>query len=191
MDSTAGDLRQAAQNIEVNEKEQAEHTLEHTSSSGKDIVGEKQELDTSSSGSSSHDDPALAKLDSKVIKVGEVKEGEEAYAHLPDHEKEIVKRQLNIPSLKPNFKTLYRYATRNDLLIIVISAFCAIAGGAVMPLMTVCSVTANGLWVSWLIHDHRLSSVNWLGYFRTSSQTPYPKTSSIANCQPILYISYI
>ena len=137
MDSTGGDLSHAAQDIGANEKEQGTHDLEHQNSSGIDLVGEKQELDLSSSGSSSNDDPALTKLDSKVIKVRDVKEGEEAYAHLPEHEKEIVKRQLDIPAVKVNYRTLYRYATRNDLLIIGISAFCAIAGGAVMPLMTV------------------------------------------------------
>ena len=137
MDSTAGELNRDAQDIVVNEKDQAEHNLEHRGSSENDLVQDKLELGASSSGSSSHDDPALAKLDSKVVKVAEVKEGEEAYAHLPEHEKEIVKRQLDIPPVTVTYKTLYRYATRNDLLIIFISSICAIAGGAVMPLMTV------------------------------------------------------
>ena len=142
MDSTAGELNHAAQDVVVNEKEQSEQNLEHRGSSENDPVRDKSELGASSSGSSSHDDPALAKMDSKVIKVAEVKEGEEAYAHLPEHEKEIVRRQLDIPAVTVNYKTLYRYATRNDLLIIVISSICAIAGGAVMPLMTVISLAA-------------------------------------------------
>ena len=137
MDSTGGDLSHAAKEIEVNEEKQNTYTLEHSDSSGKNVVGEKQEQDPSSSGSSSHDDPALAKLDSKVIKVGDLKQGEEAYAHLPEHEKEVVKRQLDIPSVKVTYWTLFRYATRNDIIILVVSTICAIAGGAVMPLMTV------------------------------------------------------
>ena len=137
MDSTAGDLNHAAQEVEMNEEKQATGNLQHRVTSERDVVGEKQELNTSSSGSSSHDDPGLAKLDSKVIKVGEVKDGEEAYSHLPEQEKQIVKRQLDIPSVNVTYRTLYRYATKNDLIIIIISAFCAIAGGAVMPLMTV------------------------------------------------------
>ena len=137
MDSTGGDLNHAAKEIEVNEEKQNTYTLEHTESE-KNVVGEKQEQGPSSSGSSSHDDPALAKLDSKVIKVADnVKEGEEAYAHLPEHEKEVVKRQLDIRPVKVTYWTLYRYATRNDIIILVVSAICAIAGGAVMPLMTV------------------------------------------------------
>ena len=79
----------------------------------------------------------MEKLDSQIIKIGHVKEGEEAYAHLPDHEKAIVKRQLDIPPVKVTFLTLYRYATRNDLIIVAISSVMAIAGGAIMPLMTV------------------------------------------------------
>ena len=137
MDSTAGELNHAAQGIVVNEKNQDEHDLEHRRSSENDLVRHKSELGASSSGSSSHDDPALAKLDSKVVKIAEIKEGEEAYAHLPEHEKAIVKRQLDIPPVTVTYRTLYRYATRNDLLIIAISSICAIAGGAVMPLMTV------------------------------------------------------
>ena len=132
MDTTGGDLNHAAQKMGENIEKKLSH-----SPSARDLVGKRQDLHASSSGSSSHEDPSLEKLDSKVIKVGEVKEGEEAYAHLPAHEKEIVKRQLDIPTVKVTFKTLYRYATKNDLLIIFVSSICAIAGGAVMPLMTV------------------------------------------------------
>jgi ATP-binding cassette subfamily B (MDR/TAP) protein 1 len=135
MDSTAGDLNHAAQEMEANIEKQISNSPPE-----RDFVGEKQDPHASSSGSSSHDDPALEKLDSKIVKVGEVKEGEEAYAHLPPDEKEIVKRQLDIPTVKVTFRTLYRYATLNDLIIVTISALCAITGGAVMPLMTVCPI---------------------------------------------------
>ena len=135
MDSTAGDLNHAVQET----GREIEKKLSH-SSLEKDLVGEKDHLNLSSSSSSSQDEPSLKKLDSKVIKVGEVKEGDEAFAHLPEHEKEIVKRQLDIPTVKVTYKTLYRYATKNDLIIVAISAVCAIAGGAVMPLMTVCLI---------------------------------------------------
>lgn len=132
MDSTAGDLNHAAQEAGKEIEKQLSH-----SSSERDLVGEKQESHPDSSGSSSHDEHELKKLDSRVIKVKDVKDGEEAYAHLPPEEKEIVKRQLHTPTVTVTFKTLYRYATRNDLIIIAISALCAIGGGAVMPLMTV------------------------------------------------------
>lgn len=60
-----------------------------------------------------------------------------AFAHLPEHEKEILKRQLDAPKVKISFFGLYRYASKLDLLIIAISALCAIAAGAAMPLFTV------------------------------------------------------
>ena len=140
MDSTAGDLSHAAKEIEANIEKQLSHSPSRDAlpaNSTNNVVGEKQEQYSRSSGSSSFEDLKTEKLDSHVIKVNEVKEGDEAYAHLPDHEKDIVKRQLDIPDVKVTFKTLFRYATRNDLIIIVISCICAIAGGAVMPLMTV------------------------------------------------------
>ena len=59
------------------------------------------------------------------------------YAHLPDYERRIIKRQLETPDVRVTYFTLYRFATRNDLIIISISIICAIAGGAAMPLMTV------------------------------------------------------
>ncbi|CAF9914129.1 MAG: GTPase-activating protein [Alectoria fallacina] len=137
MDSTAGDLNNAAREVGANIEKQLSRESRDDSSSGRDLVAEKQEQGPHSSGSSSDDIAQLKEVDSHIVKVAEVKKGEEAYAHLPPHEKEIVKKQLDIPEVKVTFKTLYRYATRNDLIIIAISCICAIAGGAVMPLMTV------------------------------------------------------
>lgn len=64
-------------------------------------------------------------------------EGEDPLAHLPEHERKIIQRQLEIPPVKVTYLSLFRYATTKDLVWIAISAFCAIAGGAVMPLMTI------------------------------------------------------
>lgn len=60
------------------------------------------------------------------------------FAHLPEHEKAILKEQLHIPDVKVTFAGLYRYASKNDLIILAISAICAIGAGAIMPLFTVC-----------------------------------------------------
>lgn len=135
MDSTGGDLSHAAQEIEADAEKRSLHDNDNLSNHA--VGGEKLEHGIRSSGSSSQDSAPLKKLDSKVVNVKSVKEGEEAYAHLPEHERDIVRRQLEIPPVKVTFITLYRYATRNDLIIIAISAICAIIGGAVMPLMTV------------------------------------------------------
>ncbi len=62
---------------------------------------------------------------------------DDPFKHLPEHEKEILKRQLDLPAVKVNYMTLYRYATRNDKIILVIAGLAAIIGGALLPLMTV------------------------------------------------------
>lgn len=79
----------------------------------------------------------LTRLDSHVPKSEKEAEDEDPFAHLPEHEAAILKRQVEIPAVKVTYFMLYRYATRNDFLIMLFCGFCAIAGGAVMPLMTV------------------------------------------------------
>ncbi|KAI0407183.1 P-loop containing nucleoside triphosphate hydrolase protein [Xylaria palmicola] len=59
-----------------------------------------------------------------------------AASWLTDHEQTIIKRQVDLPAVDVKFTSLYRYATRNDLIIIAISIVGAIAGGAATPLMT-------------------------------------------------------
>lgn len=65
------------------------------------------------------------------------------FAHLPEHEKEILKKQLDAPNVKISFFGLYRYASRMDMLILGVSAICAIAAGAALPLFTV-SISSQG-----------------------------------------------
>jgi ATP-binding cassette, subfamily B (MDR/TAP), member 1 len=77
----------------------------------------------------------VLKLDSKVVKIEP--ENNDPYKHLPTEEAEILRRQVHIPEVDTSYKTLYRYATRNDLIIVGVCTFCAIAGGAALPLMTV------------------------------------------------------
>ncbi|KAF2861862.1 putative multidrug resistance protein 1, 2 [Piedraia hortae CBS 480.64] len=67
----------------------------------------------------------------------EKEEEADPFQHLPAHEAEVLKRQVDAPTSKLGYKDLYRYATRNDILIMLLSTICAIAGGAAMPLMTV------------------------------------------------------
>ncbi|EEP79342.1 multidrug resistance protein 3 [Uncinocarpus reesii 1704] len=92
----------------------------------------------SSSGSHSADeDQNLKKLDSKVVKKKEEGNLDDALAHLPEHEREIIKEQLEVPEVKVTFLTLFRYASTNDLIILVVSAIASIAGGAALPLFTI------------------------------------------------------
>ena len=59
------------------------------------------------------------------------------FAHLPDHEAAVLRKQLDIPPVQVGYFTLFRYATRNDIIIMIVSGLCAIVAGAAMPLMTV------------------------------------------------------
>lgn len=52
-------------------------------------------------------------------------------------ETEILRRQLEIPSVKVDFKSMFRYATTYDLVVMTISGLCAIAAGIAIPIMTV------------------------------------------------------
>lgn len=79
---------------------------------------------------------ALEKADSKVIVPGAEK-GTDPYKDLPADEAAILKQQVDTPNVKVGFLTLYRYASRNDLLFMSVGAICAIAAGAALPLMTV------------------------------------------------------
>lgn len=76
--------------------------------------------------------------ESGPVNIPETTDADAAFAHLPEHEKQILKKQLDAPTVRINFLGLYRYASKMDLLIIFISAICAIAGGAALPLFTVC-----------------------------------------------------
>jgi ATP-binding cassette, subfamily B (MDR/TAP), member 1 len=78
----------------------------------------------------------ILKMDSKLVKV-EPAPDDDPYKHLPPAEAEILRRQVYVADVPVGVKTLYRYATQYDLIIVVISGFSAIIGGAALPLMTV------------------------------------------------------
>lgn len=136
MDSTDRDLTHAVKEIDIDTEKQSLPLAMDNAVQAKHTVDEKQGKDTDS-GTSSENGQELKQLDSQIVDVPVVKEGDEAYAHLPPHEQEIIKRQLDIPPVAVTYKTLFRYATRIDILIIIISLICSIGGGAVQPLMTV------------------------------------------------------
>lgn len=75
------------------------------------------------------------KLDSTVVRVQA--DIDEALERLPPHEREIIKRQLDVPPVKVTYFTLFRFASKFDLLLFFISAIAAIGGGIVLPLMTI------------------------------------------------------
>ncbi|PWY87115.1 multidrug resistance protein 1, 2, 3 [Aspergillus sclerotioniger CBS 115572] len=56
---------------------------------------------------------------------------------LSDVEKDILDKQVNAPPSQPGFFGIYRYASRWDIFLIVLSSIASIAGGAALPLFTV------------------------------------------------------
>ncbi|KUI59559.1 Leptomycin B resistance protein pmd1 [Cytospora mali] len=90
----------------------------------------------------------LQKLDSKVIKPAGG-EKSDPYENLSPEEAVIIKRQVETPDVKIGMTMLYRYATRTDLILIVIGSICAIASGAILPVMTVIFGSLQGTFANY------------------------------------------
>lgn len=118
------DSRPSSHNASADEK----HSTPGSASAANSTAGDEKKQNL-------NNEKSLEKLDSRVVKVKDA--NDDPFAHLPAHEAEILRRQVFVPTVKVGIKTLYRYSTRNDLLIIALSCICAIAGGAAQPLMTV------------------------------------------------------
>ncbi|KAI5849348.1 putative Leptomycin B resistance protein pmd1 [Morchella snyderi] len=90
--------------------------------------------------------------------------GEDPLAHLTPAEAAIVRRQLDIPEVKLNYFTLFRYATTNDKILIVCACLASIIAGAVMPLMTVVFGELAGVFQKFALGtitpEHMQSEVN-------------------------------
>jgi len=100
------------------------------------IVGDEKVSAVSKSSRDNSQD-GLDKLDSHIVHVNEESKEDDPLGHLPPEEAEIIRKQLDIPNVNLNYFSLFRYASRNDIIIIVISAITAVIGGAAMPLMTI------------------------------------------------------
>lgn len=91
-----------------------------------------EKLSDKTSGSDSEDNRIdLQKLDSKVIKPQDEKKAD-PYEGMPPEQAEILRRQVETPDVKIGMATLYRYATRVDLMLLVVGSICAIASGAMV-----------------------------------------------------------
>ncbi|KAJ5959584.1 multidrug resistance protein 1 [Penicillium vulpinum] len=85
--------------------------------------------------------------------VGPAPADDDPFKHLPEHERLILKRQLDLPATKVNYMNLYRYATRNDKIVLVLASIAAIIGGALMPMMTILFGGLAGTFRSFLLGD--------------------------------------
>ncbi|EME42871.1 hypothetical protein DOTSEDRAFT_131498 [Dothistroma septosporum NZE10] len=84
--------------------------------------------------------PPLRRLDpqtTKKKKDDDKQDIHDVFSHLPEHEAAVLRRQLDVPPVNVTYTALYRYATKVDLILMVICSVCAIAGGAALPLMTI------------------------------------------------------
>jgi ATP-binding cassette, subfamily B (MDR/TAP), member 1 len=133
-DQASADMGTGAKGIEEKVEEKQRKSADRGELNEQNAKELKRQSGGASSDSASDD---LKKYDSKIVQLREVPQGDEALVHLPQHEREILKRQLDIPAVAVSFPKLFRYATKWDKIIIAISAFGAIAGGAALPLMTV------------------------------------------------------
>lgn len=97
--------------------------------------------------------PPFSPVGSAPADPDRTEEDGDPFKHLPEHERVILKRQLDLPATKVNYMTLYRYATRNDKVVLVIASLAAIIGGALMPLMTVLFGGLAGTFRSFLLGD--------------------------------------
>ncbi|PNY23635.1 Multidrug resistance protein 1A [Tolypocladium capitatum] len=81
----------------------------------------------------------VAAVDSEVVAppLPAADDLDEQFRHLPAHQAEILKRQVFTPELNKGIGAIYRYSSRNDILVLAVSAVCAVASGAALPLMTV------------------------------------------------------
>jgi ATP-binding cassette subfamily B (MDR/TAP) protein 1 len=94
----------------------------------------------------------LEKADSKVM-VPKESTDEDPYRHLPAGEAKVLKDQVFTPEVKVGVSTLYRYASRNDLIIMAVSAVAAIASGAALPLMTIIFGNLQGTFQGYFNHQ--------------------------------------
>ncbi|KAE8143663.1 P-loop containing nucleoside triphosphate hydrolase protein [Aspergillus pseudotamarii] len=97
--------------------------------------------------------PPLSPVGSAPSDTDRKEEDGDPFKHLPEHERVILKRQVDLPTSKVGYMTLYRYATRNDKVILIIASLAAIIGGALMPLMTVLFGGLAGTFRSFLLGD--------------------------------------
>lgn len=64
-------------------------------------------------------------------------EKEDRLGRFDDREREVIQSQLRMPEVNVGYRTLYRYASGRDILVMSVCSFCATVAGSVMPLMTV------------------------------------------------------
>ena len=79
-------------------------------------------------------------------------DSDELYGHLPPHQAEILKRQVLTPELKQGLSAIYRFSTRNDIIIMIVATVASIGSGAATPLMTIVFGSLQGVFQNYSNH---------------------------------------
>jgi hypothetical protein len=90
-----------------------------------------------------------------------------------EYAQEILEEQIYCPTVKVGFRTLFKYATRKDLIIVFISIVCAIITGVAIPLTNVSSQFRPTLFPPFTVltpTNYRLSTVTLLFNSKSSSR---------------------
>ncbi len=111
----------------------------------------------------------------------------EPFQNLSDHERGIISEQLIVPEVKVTYRALYRYATTRDILILSSCSVCAIAAGAVLPLMTVCEDAPLLVSLQHWLTQYRLSLVILLACSRNFFQERCQRRPSLMSFIDLLY----
>ena len=112
----------------------------------------------------------LQKADTQVVVPPKAGSPEDLFKHLPADEAEVLRRQIITAEVKQGVAVLYRYASRNDCIIMFVSAICAIAAGASLPLMTVVFGNLQGTFQDYFAgktsyHDFTHEMTHFVLYF--------------------------
>ena len=198
MDSTGGEtahaVREADEKVEEHMGQQVVEKDEKSGAEMFDVPSEKtieaeKEYNIAHSSGDASSQTSNEKPD-PVIDVKNVKDENDVFAHLPDDEAKVLKKQLDIPPVNVNYRTLYRYASVWDMTIVAVAALCAVTAGAVLPLMTACDQQFEKSLTTLLIVS-RSSSANSRAFFKVSSTVQSPMTNSTTILATLLCTSYI
>ncbi|CAI6097351.1 unnamed protein product [Clonostachys chloroleuca] len=76
---------------------------------------------------------------------------EDPIDRLPEAEAAILRRQIDLQTKKQSIFALLRFATKFDIVIIVISIICSIASGAALPIMTIVFGNVQGIFTDYTV----------------------------------------
>ncbi|CAG9987982.1 unnamed protein product [Clonostachys byssicola] len=76
---------------------------------------------------------------------------EDPIDRLPEAEAAILRRQIDLQAKKQSIFALLRFATKFDVVIIIISIICSIASGAALPIMTIVFGNVQGIFTDYTV----------------------------------------